>query len=279
MDSLLPPWIDASWLRRVRKKLLAWYPDHRRDLPWRATQDPYAIWVSEVMLQQTQVATVIPYFGRFLERFPNAEALAQAEEIEVLRHWEGLGYYRRAKQLHAAAKVVAEQWQGTFPDSLEAIRTLPGIGRYTAGAIASFAYNQPAPIVEANTQRLYARLCRLEKPLTERSAQSMLWNFAEQVIDPIQPGLINQSLMELGALVCKPKPDCPACPLRSDCPTHRDGLQDRIPVPKPPKQYETRIELLAMLKDSKGRCCYENVSPMNAGLGYGIFRDLTSRIA
>jgi A/G-specific adenine glycosylase len=205
------------------------------------------------MLQQTQVATVLPYYGRFLQRFPNVKALAEAREAEVLKLWEGLGYYRRARQLHSAAKKIVEDHDSRFPSSFEEVRALPGIGRYTAGAICSFAYDQPTPIVEANTQRLYARLLKLREPLDTRSSQTALWEFAERILNKANPRLINYAVMELGALICTPKPNCDVCPLRSMCPTHRENLQSVIPAPKKKLTYESRFELSFVVQDSKGR--------------------------
>ncbi len=195
---------SGVWLRKFRTAVLNWYAKNARDLPWRATEDAYSIWLSEIMLQQTQVATVLPYYRRFLERFPNVKALAEASEEEVLKLWEGLGYYRRARQLHAAAKTIVEEHRAEFPELFEDVLALPGIGRYTAGAICSFAYNQARPIVEANTQRLYARLIKLNEPLDSKSGQAALWEFAERIVDKTRSRLINSAVMELGAIVCTP---------------------------------------------------------------------------
>jgi A/G-specific adenine glycosylase len=214
---------------------LNWYGNHRRDLPWRDTRDPYAIWISEIMLQQTQVATVIDYYHRFLSKFPTVYQLAAAEEQEVLQLWSGLGYYRRAKSLHAAARQVVEQFAGEFPTCVEKIQSLAGIGRYTAGAIASFAYDQPAPILEANTIRLFSRLIGLREPTHSSSAQSQLWKFANDILPGRSgSGKVNQAVMELGSLVCTPvDPNCPACPLRNHCQAHQSGIERQIPVIKP----------------------------------------------
>lgn len=222
----------ADETQKLRRRLRAWYRKHARDLPWRRTTDPYAIWVSEIMLQQTTVAAVIPYFHRFLVQFPNVRALAAAKEQQVLRLWEGLGYYRRARQLHAAARVIVDQHQGEFPSTPAAILALPGIGRYTAGAISSFAYNLPQPIVEANTARLYARLMALKLPLANPAAQKALWQLAAELVPARNPAEFNQALMELGATVCTPRdPDCRHCPLSTLCETQRRGWQAKIPAP------------------------------------------------
>ena len=215
------------------------------------------------MLQQTQVATVIDYYHRFLAVYPNVRSLAAAEEPAVLRLWSGLGYYRRARQLHAAAKQIVAHG-GQFPKSLEGILSLPGIGRYTAGAIASFAYDQPAPIVEANTQRLFSRLIQLEIDPRSRDGQTQLWSFAESLVaapivarlagprtkrpkQTFSPGRINQAVMELGSQVCTPRdPDCPNCPLSRLCPTFSAGLQATLPL-APPKKVITELTHIALV--------------------------------
>src|SRR5437016_2075319 len=169
-------------LSPFRRALGAWYRRHARPLPWRATRDPYRIWISEIMLQQTTVAAVVPYFERFLKRFPTLGSLAAAREQAVLRLWEGLGYYSRARNIHKAARVVANELDGVFPDDVEALQKLPGIGRYTAGAIASFAFDRPAPIVEANTLRLYSRLIGLRDDPRSAAGQKQLWDFAGRIV-------------------------------------------------------------------------------------------------
>ncbi|MFO1063509.1 MAG: A/G-specific adenine glycosylase [Pirellulales bacterium] len=227
------PHLSPAWRRSFHKSLSRWFDANKRSLPWRETRDPYAIWISESMLQQTQVATVIGYFHRFLDRFPTVIDLAAAEEEEVLALWAGLGYYRRARGLHAAAKIVAEQYAGVFPKDVDSIRTLPGIGRYTAGAVASIAYDHPAPILEANTERVFARLLQLSGDTKGKPAQSSLWDFASWILEDLKqigPGRLNQAAMELGSLICKPRdPQCSTCPLVKQCPTHAAGLTDQIP--------------------------------------------------
>ncbi|MEO8268855.1 MAG: A/G-specific adenine glycosylase [Aureliella sp.] len=215
-----------------RRALLAWYRKHHRQLPWRQTHDPYAVWVSEIMLQQTQVATVIKYYLRFLARFPTVSSLAAAAEQEVLTLWSGLGYYRRARQLHAAAKQIVQENHGIFPNTLDEVRALPGVGRYTAGAILSFAYGQRAPILEANTLRLYCRLIGLREDPKSAASQQHLWSFAEHLLPKAGTdiGQVNQALIELGSLICSPKqPDCTACPVKRFCVADYDGLQAEIP--------------------------------------------------
>jgi A/G-specific adenine glycosylase len=200
-----------------RRSLLSWYRKHGRDLPWRRTRDPYAILVSEFMLQQTQVATVIPYYEEWMRRFPDFAALATASEQDVLHAWQGLGYYARARNLRATAIAVMEKHDGRFPRRLEAIRNLPGIGRYTANAVATFAFNQAAPIVEANITRLLARLTNLQIPIDTSAGREMLWSLAEALLPNRDSAPYNSALMELGALVCGARPKCEACPVKSFC--------------------------------------------------------------
>jgi A/G-specific adenine glycosylase len=244
---------DPAWSRAVAEQLLPWFRRHQRELPWRESADPYRVWLSEIMLQQTQVVTVIPYFERFVARFPTVAELASADEQDVLRLWEGLGYYRRARQLLAAAKVVANEHHGTFPQTLEALQGLPGIGRYTAGAIASIAYDLPAPILEANTVRLLARLAAIEGDPTSTEVQSKLWNLAEALLPRKRCGEFNQALMELGSLVCTPRePKCDECPLREQCAAFQQGRQDSLPAPKAKQVFES-VREAAVIVEHRGR--------------------------
>lgn len=223
--------------------LLLWFAQAKRDLPWRRTADLYAIWVSEVMLQQTQVATVIPYFERFLARFPTPQALAEAPEAEVLRLWEGLGYYRRARQLHAAARQIVTAHGGVFPQTFDAVRGLPGVGRYTAGAVLSIGLDQRLPILEANSVRVLARLSGYAGPTTTSGGQKHLWQIAEAVLPQRDCGAFNQALMELGSALCTPKnPACEACPVSRWCRARELNAQETIPSPKPRKIFEAVLE-------------------------------------
>jgi len=229
-DALTAPLPGGPWKQSLAVRLLAWFSRHKRDLPWRRTSDPYQIWISEIMLQQTQVATVIPYFERFIVSFPTVAALAQADESEVLRQWEGLGYYRRARQLHRAAQVIVELHGGVFPRSLDEVGKLPGIGRYTAGAITSIAFDARAPIVEANTVRLFSRLIGYRDDPTSTAGRRLLWQVAEAVLPARDCGAFNSALMELGSQVCTPRnPDCEHCPVSMLCVARKRGLQDQIP--------------------------------------------------
>jgi A/G-specific adenine glycosylase len=231
------PDLDPTWVSRVRERLVDWYAQAHRALPWRADRDPYRVLVSEMMLVQTTVAAVVPSFERFIARFPTVEALAEADEAEVLKLWEGLGYYRRARQLHAAARAVVRDHGGAFPDDLETIQALPGVGRYIAGAVLSFAFDRPEPIVEANTRRVLARWLAWREDLRSPATQARLWQAAGRLVPPRGAGVFNQAFMELGALVCTPRaPMCLVCPVASECRARALGLQDDLPVttPRPP---------------------------------------------
>lgn len=212
-------------------KLLNWYAQNARDLPWRGHPDPYAVWVSEIMLQQTRVETVIPYFERWMERFPTLSALAQASQQEVLAAWEGLGYYSRARNLHAAAKIVVEQYGAQMPADVRALRKLPGIGRYTAGAIISIAFGLDEPALDGNIRRVLARIFDLSEPARSPAGERKLWEYAAAHLPTGQAGDYNQALMDLGAVICTPHtPDCPDCPLVAECQAFARGVQEERPV-------------------------------------------------
>jgi len=217
----------------LRRALLQWFDRERRDLPWRRTRDPYAIWVSEVMLQQTQVSTVIPYWHRFLERFPTVTSLAEASEDAVFSLWRGLGYYSRARNLHAAARTIVAEHEGQLPRTAEALGKLPGFGRYTAGAVASIAFGEAAPIVDGNVARVFSRLFAVEGAPGESSREKALWALAQTHVQGERPGDFNQSLMELGALVCRSEqPACLLCPLRDHCQALAKGRVGELPPPR-----------------------------------------------
>jgi A/G-specific adenine glycosylase len=214
---------------RLQRSLLNWYQQQGRDLPWRKTRDPYAIWVSEIMLQQTQVQTVIPYYQRWLAAFPTITNLALADQQQVLKLWQGLGYYARARNLHRAAAEIVEHQQGKFPEQLEVVLKLPGIGRTTAGGILSAAFNQPTPILDGNVKRVLVRLAALKISL--KTGQAQLWQLSEQLLDHQHPRDFNQALMDLGATVCTPKsPSCDVCPWSSDCLAQQLNLQAELPM-------------------------------------------------
>lgn len=239
--------IDSNWLRRFRSALRRWHERQGRDLPWRNCRDPYKVWISEIMLQQTTVAAVRPFFERFLQRFRTVAALADAKEEDVLRLWEGLGYYSRARNLRKAAQAIVANG-GSFPNSVDDLLPLPGIGRYTAGAIVSFAFNRPAPILEANTLRLYCRLLGFRDDPRSANGQRILWSFAEKLVPTKSPGEFNQALIDLGATVCTPTdPQCSTCPVASCCRALAEQSQTEIPSPKQrPAITETREAYVAI---------------------------------
>jgi A/G-specific adenine glycosylase len=239
--------IPVDLRRWVARRLLAWFRHHARILPWRRDRDPYRIWVSEVMLQQTQVATVVGYFERFLTAFPTLPALATADEQDVLRLWEGLGYYRRARDLHRAARLIVERHDGTIPDDPELLADLPGLGRYTVNAVLSQAFDRSLPILEANSQRVLSRLfARAEDP-RQGPARRWLWDAAAQLVPAREAGAFNQALMELGALVCTPTtPRCEECPLAARCEAHQQGAQERIPA-RAPAPVPTQVREVAIV--------------------------------
>ena len=219
--------------RQLRNALLNWFDAHQRELPWRKTKDPYAIWVSEVMLQQTQVDRVRGYWSRFLERFPDVKSLADAELADVLSMWTGLGYYSRARNLHAAAQAVVAEHGGRFPANVEALLELPGFGRYTAGAVASIAFGLEAPLVDGNVARVLSRLMEIEGAPGDRKREARLWEEAEALVKGPRPGDLNQALMELGATLCVPQnPLCLICPVRTWCGALASGRVDRLPPPR-----------------------------------------------
>ncbi|MEW6519316.1 MAG: A/G-specific adenine glycosylase [Thermodesulfobacteriota bacterium] len=228
--------------RRFSDRLLAWFHLHQRDLPWRHTYSPYHVWIAEIMLQQTQMDRVVFYFNRWLEHFPDIPTLAAADEDQVLRCWEGLGYYTRARNLQRTARLLAEQGH-RMPDRYEELLQLPGIGPYTAGAIMSIAYNQHFPVVDANIERLFARLFDIASPIKSSESKAFVWQKAAAMLPAGNSRLFNQALMELGALVCLPrKPRCSQCPLVPWCRAHRLDIIDERPV-LPPKKKSIIIEM------------------------------------
>lgn len=244
----------------VVRSLRAWFRRHRRDLPWRENRDPYRVWVSEIMLQQTQVERVKEFFTRFMARFPTVAALAAAREPEVLRLWEGLGYYRRARQLHEAARRIAGEHAGRLPESAAALQGLPGIGRYTAGAIASIAFGAREPIIEANSRRVIARLVG-HTAAVGGAGDEPLWRIAAKLVPAREPGIFNQAVMELGALVCTPeRPGCSRCPLASLCVAHRTGRVDEIPA-MPPRREVKQLRETALVIRHGGRVLVERRRP------------------
>lgn len=247
-------WQDPDWRRCLRRRLQNWFSRNARDLPWRREPTLYRVWVSEIMCQQTQVATVIPYFERFLDAFPDIASLAAAEEQTLLSLWEGLGYYRRARSMHAAAKKIMEQHGGEFPESFEEVIDLPGVGRYTAGAILSISRQAKLPILEGNTQRVFSRWVALRGAApVEPPANRLLWEIAETLLPRKRPGDFNQASMELGALVCTPKqPACDICPVRGLCAAQGRGLTAEIPGKLSKIKYEDRTEFALVIAQTIG---------------------------
>lgn len=245
--------VQGQELTTFRKQLLGWFRQFQRDLPWRRTRDPYRVWLSEIMLQQTRVATVIPYFERFLERFPNIHALAAAPEEEVLRLWSGLGYYSRARNLKRAAEEIVAEHDGEFPARLEEVLELPGIGNYTAAAILSIAFNAKCAVLDGNVARVLARLDALRGDLQETQRWKKLQHSADAHLDPKSPGDWNQAMMELGATLCTPKsPQCLLCPVAEFCEARKLGLAESLPE-KRKKRATVEIHLAsAVFADENG---------------------------
>ncbi|RYD20424.1 MAG: A/G-specific adenine glycosylase [Verrucomicrobiaceae bacterium] len=236
-----------------RDALADWFAAEGRDYPWRRTREPYAILVSEVMLQQTQIATVLGrgFYTRFLETFPDVESLAAADDAPLLKAWEGLGYYRRVRMLRDTARAVISAHGGKFPDSLEALLALPGVGRYTAGALRSFAFDQPAAVVDGNVARVLSRLLDYSGPVDDTAGIRQLWEWAEKLADPARPRVYNSALMELGQKVCRPGvPDCLACPVATYCRTREPEL---LPVKKQKISITAVDEHALWIRDGKGR--------------------------
>lgn len=235
----------------IRKKLIDWYRKNQRDLPWRKTLDPYAIWISEAMLQQTQVATVIPYFHRFLRQFPDIHTLAGANLESVLKAWEGMGYYARARNLHRAAIEIIDQYQGKIPSSFMQLKKLPGVGDYIAAAVASIAFQRPFPVVDGNVKRVLSRLFLIDTPVNDASAHKVFYQQALRFIDihsKDHQGIFNQAIMELGALICRPRnADCLNCPVVSFCQAYQQNLIHQFPMrhkKRKPPEYQVSAAVL-----------------------------------
>jgi len=246
---------DAAIISNLlARKLLAWYKRHQRSLPWRETGDPYRIWISEIMLQQTQVETVIPYYHRFMKAFPTVFALARAPLQDVLKAWENLGYYSRARNIHAASRIIVNQWGGRIPDKPEAIKTLPGIGEYSSGAILSIAYGQAIPAVDGNVRRILSRVFAIRKPMDDPGEQKKLRELAAALVPVKRPGDFNQALMDLGATICRPKtPDCSNCPIAAICRARLADLQNILPVTRKAPAIPYRLAAAAVLYNAEGK--------------------------
>jgi A/G-specific adenine glycosylase len=255
MSCVEPRKLDRALVRILQARLVAWYVESRRPLPWRQTRDPYAVWLSEVMLQQTRVDTVIPYYQRFLREFPTILALAEAPEERVLTLWSGLGYYRRARMLHAAAKQVASEHAGRLPAEAEQLRRLNGVGAYTAGAIASIAFGRRAAVVDGNVARVLTRIYAIEGDVKSSAVRAQLWQIAEGLISEgrCDPGDWNQALMELGATVCLPRaPKCGDCPVRDACMARTQDVVHELPGRVRAKRRPRTVERVSIVLASKG---------------------------
>ena len=246
--------LETVDIEGFRQDLINWFSEEKRDLPWRNDQDPYKIWVSEIMLQQTRVDTVIPYFNRFIEQFPTIEALSQAEEEKILKAWEGLGYYSRARNLHSAVKEVYEKYAGRVPDDPKEFSSLKGVGPYTAGAVLSIAYGIPEPAVDGNVMRVLSRILSIWEDIAKPSARKIFEQAVRRMIAIENPSYFNQALMELGALICTPtSPSCLLCPVREHCHAFSEGVQSELPVKtKNKKQREVHLAAV-ILRDAAGR--------------------------
>lgn len=235
-------------MKRLAPRLLNWYHGNKRTLPWRDHPDPYAVWVSEIMLQQTRVEAVIPYFEKWMRLFPTIRALAEASEQDVLNAWEGLGYYSRARNLHKAAKIVTEKYGGELPRDLAHLRGLPGIGRYTLGAISSIAFGMNIPALDGNIKRVYSRIFDIMEPVDSPGGEKILWEIAEEYLPVEEAGDYNQALMDLGATICVPKnPRCLICPLMRTCEARINGTQNERPVKLPKREVPHHIHAAGVI--------------------------------
>lgn len=246
--------LDQFAIEAFQEDLIDWFKTEQRSLPWRENQDPYRVWVSEIMLQQTRVDTVIPYFNRFIELFPSIEALAVADDEKVLKAWEGLGYYSRVRNLHSAVKEVQEQYNGQVPNTPKEISKLKGVGPYTAGAILSIAYGVPEPAVDGNVMRVLSRILLISEDIAKPSSRKIFETAVRKLISQDNPSFFNQALMELGALICTPtSPSCLLCPVREHCQAFNDGVQEELPVKTKKKKQRLVSLVAAVLTSEDGR--------------------------
>ncbi|OLO28213.1 A/G-specific adenine glycosylase [Alkalihalophilus pseudofirmus] len=241
-----------------QEQLVNWFEEHKRDLPWRKTRDPYRIWVSEIMLQQTRVDTVIPYYNNFIQKFPTLQDLAFAEEQEILKAWEGLGYYSRVRNLQAAVREVAEEYGGKVPDTKEKISQLKGVGPYTAGAVLSIAYNKPEPAVDGNVMRVISRVLLIEEDIGKVKTRTIFERALSKMISKQKPSEFNQGLMELGALVCTPKsPGCLLCPVREYCRAYHAGKEKSLPIKEKKTKVKAKDMAAIVLRNNTGEVLIE----------------------
>ena len=258
-------------------RVLDWFHRHgRKELPWQQDPTPYRVWISEIMLQQTQVAMVIPYYERFMERFPTVTALAGADEDEVLRYWSGLGYYARVRNLHEAARQIVSNHHGRFPRDFREVVALPGIGRSTAGAILSLSLGQRHAILDGNVKRVLARHFAVEGWPGQSRVSKQLWKLSEQLTPRDAIGQYNQAMMDLGATLCRRRrPDCPACPLASSCTAHAQGTEERYPSPRPTRKLPQREVQMLLIRDPEGAILLEKRPPAGIWGGLWSFPELT----
>ncbi|MDA1478319.1 A/G-specific adenine glycosylase [Bacillus changyiensis] len=245
--------LEQKNIKKFQKDLISWYEKEKRDLPWRANNDPYKVWVSEVMLQQTRVDTVIPYFENFIEKFPSIKELAEADEEKVLKAWEGLGYYSRVRNLQSAVKEVHERYGGVVPSSKEEFGSLKGVGPYTKGAVLSIAYNQPVPAVDGNVMRVMARILSIWDDIAKPKTKTIFEKVVEAFMAPEKPSEFNQGLMELGAIICTPKsPSCLLCPVREHCSAFQEGCEQELPIKSKKKKPTLKSLAAVVLTDEEG---------------------------
>ncbi len=263
------------------QQLLAWFDDHgRKDLPWQQQISPYRVWISEIMLQQTQVSTVIPYFQRFMERFPDINGLAKAPQDEVLALWTGLGYYARARNLHKAAQLISEQYQGRFPETLDEVVALPGIGRSTAGAILSISHQQRHPILDGNVKRVLTRYHAIQGWPGQSAIEKLLWQRADEHTPKQRNADYTQAIMDLGATLCRrSKPACPHCPVQAGCQGFAQDLVTQLPTPKPKKQTPVRSTVMLLVTNTEGHVLLQQRPPSGIWGGLWSFPELDTGTA
>ncbi|QJB58012.1 A/G-specific adenine glycosylase [Pseudodesulfovibrio sp. zrk46] len=246
--------------KKISKELLAWYDANKRELPWRHAPEPYGVWISEIMAQQTQMERVVQYWKRWMERYPDLTTLAGASEEEVLKSWEGLGYYSRARNIRKAAALIMDAHNGVFPNSFEEIRSLPGIGEYTAGAISSIALGIAEPAIDANVLRVFSRLLNISMPMKEKIAREQVESAVRNMLPADRPGDFNQALMEFGALICGKRPHCSGCPVQFQCQAYAEGVTAERPV-LPPKKSIIKIEMATGVFEHNGKMLIQKRKP------------------
>ena len=246
---------------QFQNDLLRWYAESKRDLPWRRERDPYKIWVSEIMLQQTKVDTVIPYFNHFIEKYPNLYELASADQQDVLKSWEGLGYYSRARNLQNAVREVVEEYGGEVPSTPKELGSLKGIGPYTQGAILSIAFNQPEPAVDGNVMRVFSRVLNIEENIAQQRTKKLFEGYVREIISKEDPSSFNQAIMDLGATICTPKaPACMFCPVQEHCRAFAEGIQEELPIKTKAKKQKTIPYVALLIENENGEFIIEKRS-------------------